>query len=81
MKTGDFVFISWLDPLSEDEWVKRKDLKLEPCEIHTVGILVEKTKKKVVVALNHDTVTDNLSCLITIPLGIITKMKKLDFAK
>jgi hypothetical protein len=81
MKPGDFVFISWLDPLSEDEWVKRKDLKLEPCEIHTVGILIEKTKKKVIVALNHDTVNDNVSCSITISTGIITKIRKLDYKR
>lgn len=77
MNPGDFVFVSWLDALSQDEWTSREEASIEPCEIHSVGILVEKTKSKIVLALSHDTVNDNMSCIKVIPQGMILKVVKL----
>lgn len=77
MKPGDFVFVTWLDPLSEDGWVHRDEVNIKPSVIHTVGILVTNTDDMIVVSLNHDTDQDNLSCFMAIPKCIIQNMRVL----
>jgi hypothetical protein len=72
---GDFLFVVWLDAFSVDDWTHVDDSKIDPCEIHSVGICVEHNSKKLTMALNHDTFNDNMSCIMTIPSGMIKEIK------
>lgn len=74
---GDFLLVVWEDAVSFDDWSDRLESDTPPPEIHSVGILVLKNKKYLTLALNHDTINDKLSCLMTIPLGMVKSIKKL----
>lgn len=77
-KPGEYLFIKWLDACSIDEWLPEEELEIKPCEVHTLGICVESTKKHITVSLNHDTVNNNFSCTICIPRDMITFIKRVD---
>jgi hypothetical protein len=77
-KAGDYLFIKWLDACSVDEWLPEDELKMKPCEVHTLGICVESAEKHITVSLNHDVINNNFSCTITIPRGMIFLIKKVD---
>ena len=77
MKNHKKVQVSWCDSTSRGRWVESsiaKDYKV--AEIRTVGLLVEKTKHEVVVALNTDEDGD-VSDVITIPRGCIRSITEL----
>jgi len=76
-KPGELLFVKWLDAFSQDDWTPAAEAKIKPCEIHTVGICVEHTAEHLTLALNHDTFNDNYSCIMTVPVGMITEVKKL----
>lgn len=76
-KPGTFVFVIWLDAFSEDAWVPEDEAKIRPCEIHSVGMIVEHTAEHMTLALNHDTFNQNFSCIMTIPIGMIQRVKRL----
>lgn len=76
-KAGDFLLCKWMDACSFDDWTDREESDTPPCEVHSVGILVVIEEKYITLALNHDTVNDKLSCLMTIPTGMIKSIKKL----
>lgn len=74
-KAGDYLLVKWLDACSFDDWTDRHESDTPPPEIHTVGIFVMEEKTYLTVALNHDTVNDKLSCLLTVPKGMIKEIK------
>lgn len=76
-KAGDFLLCKWIDACSFDDWTDRSTSDTPPPEIHSVGILVLQDEKYIVLALNHDTVNDKLSSLMTIPCGMIKSLRKL----
>lgn len=76
-KPGQYLLVKWLDAYSVDEWTHIDEAKIKPCEIHSVGICVEHTVSQLTLALNHDTFNENLSCLMTIPTGMITHIRNL----
>lgn len=78
-KDGDFVYVEWLDAFSNDDWEHMDDAKILPCLIISVGIVIDCQRTHLTLALNHDTFNNNTSCVITLPNGMITKIRKLDF--
>lgn len=76
-KPGTLLFVKWLDAFSIDDWTHADDAKIVPCEIHSAGICIEHTVSHLTLALNHDTFNQNYSCLMTIPTGMITHIKRL----
>lgn len=66
------VFVIWQDAVSIDEWTEPERIGSEPCPyVHSLGFLIEEHEDRIVLALNHDTASGNLSCLIVIPRGMI----------
>ena len=63
--------IRWEDATSYDEWTHRSDLNPAANTIWSCGIYVTETAETVTLALNHDTVFDNFSCIVVIPKGCI----------
>ena len=77
-KEGDFLKVIWLDAFSVDDWTSSEDVKdINPCEIWSVGICKEHTDDKITLAVSHDLVNNNYSCIKTIPTGMITKIEEL----
>lgn len=76
-KAGDFLLVVWKDAVSFDDWIDREESDTPPAEVHSVGILVIEEEKYITLALNHDTINDKLSCLMTIPKGMIQNIRKL----
>lgn len=77
-KGGDFVFVKWLDAFSVDDWTPNDECsEIKPCEIKSVGIVVENCSSHLTLALNFDTVNSNFSCILTIPRGMITAIRQL----
>ena len=61
----ELVFIKWKDAVSIDPWTSKDEISPDCHIIYTVGILIKEDKDAVIVALNHDTNSDNFSCFIT----------------
>lgn len=75
---GDFIYCEWDDAYSVDEWTDRELAnEVNNYLIQSVGILVELTESKLVLALNHDMESDNVSCIMHIPFAMIKTMRKL----
>lgn len=78
-RQGDFVLCIWKDAHSIDEWTERKLIDREPPICHSVGMVVDWTPRhSLTLALNHNTNTDELSCVMCIPSGMISSIKKLE---
>ena len=70
------VKINWLDSGSKyRNWEFKDDWSLEPLECMSVGFLVEKTAKKVVIAQSDG--QDEWGRLFVIPKGCITKIEEI----
>lgn len=69
--------IEWGDAVSSDDWTPRNEIDLPPSKIISVGILIKETRSYYTLALNHDTVSDGASCIMTIPKGMVRKVKVL----
>lgn len=66
------VLVIWQDAASIDEWGSEADAASEVCPlIHSVGLLISKDSEKITLALNHDTATDSISCVMLIPSGMV----------
>jgi hypothetical protein len=71
------LLIEWGDAVSVDEWTPRTEIALPPSKVLSVGFLIEETETHYTLALNVDTVSDSASCIMTIPKGMIKKVKRL----
>ena len=68
--------IEWLDPHSVDEWSNVEDIQSkESCLIQTVGILIDQSKTRIIVALNQDPDDLDVSCTMVIPKSAIIAME------
>lgn len=66
------ALVIWEDATSIDEWVDEIEIFSESCHlVHSVGFVVAKDSTCVTLALNHDTGSGNLSCVMMIPNGMI----------
>lgn len=75
---GDFIYVEWDDAYSMDEWTDKDKIETKDTYlIKSVGILVEQNEHKIILALNHDTESDAVSCVMTIPLGMVKTIRKL----
>lgn len=78
LKPGCYVEVKWMDAFSVDEWTHLDDaLKVEPCLIVSVGIMIQETDSFIAMAVSHDTVNDNYSCIKVIPNGMINSIREL----
>ncbi len=76
-KPGSILLVKWMDAFSQDEWTHKDDSDIRPCEIHSVGFCITHEPDRLTLALNFDTFNQNFSCIMTIPTGMITQIKKL----
>lgn len=71
------VLVTWHDAVSVDEWTAISDVEGEPALCHSVGFLIKYDSDKLTLALNHDAQNDNLSCIMTIPFGMVRSITPL----
>lgn len=69
-----YVVITWLDSSQKHGWTHRNDAP-SACEIRSVGLLVQKTKKIVTIATSYCQEFDSFISPLSIPRSAITKMK------
>ena len=76
VKEGDLVKIDWVDITSESTWTSMDKAKAsEPSDIVDVGILIHKSKKKVVIA---NSISEDFQCSYTVfPKNVIKRIRKL----
>lgn len=63
----NIIYVEWLDAVSHDEWIHLDEADLNTVLIKSVGFLVSDTKESITLALNYDTINNNISCYINIP--------------
>lgn len=76
MKRVKIVLVEWLDAVSLDEWTDRLE-PLEPVLCISAGILLLKDKHHIKIAVNYIPETDQASCVMTIPIGMVKSIKYL----
>lgn len=76
LKKGLWVRIHWDDILSDDDqgWVEEHKLEARVWPCITVGKVVKKTKKEVVLAMSAGANDNQVGTATAIPLGCITKV-------
>lgn len=77
MKKHPIVQIVWTDAESIDSWTEGHALDHKITEVYSVGYLINSDKEAVTLALNHDVKNDSYSCIMKIPMGMITQKKTL----
>jgi len=65
------VLVTWFDAVSSDPWTDSDEAAPAPALCYSVGFLHTKDKEKITLVLNHDAQNDNVSCMMTIPLGMV----------
>jgi len=73
------VQVDWLDTVSDPGW-KNKNYKVNPKDMlqHTVGYLLENSKKQVVVCQSYSETLGNCAERIQIPKSCIKRVRKLN---
>lgn len=67
------ILIEWTDAESIDEWTQKSEIDHGSALIKSVGWILNENKKTVTLALNYDTKNDAYSCIIKLPIKMITK--------
>lgn len=75
------VLVKWLDAVSSDPWTDSNEAAPTPALCYSVGFLHTKDKEKITLILNHDAQNDNVSCIMTIPLGMVKSVTVLKPSK
>lgn len=66
------VLVIWEDACSIDEWIDPVEVSNDSLPlIHSVGFLIEKDSQRTTLALNHNTDSNDISCVMIIPNGMI----------
>jgi hypothetical protein len=78
---GDLAIVEWYDACSQDEWKESGEIDLSPEPVVSAGIVFEHNEEKITLALNHDCSNDSYSCLITIPIGMVSSIRKIRYDK
>lgn len=77
MKTLPLVQVTWSDAMGQAGWIRPEDAaELEPVVVHTVGWLVFKSKKKVVLVGSHNDAGDYGDPTV-IPTDWVLKIRRL----
>lgn len=63
--------VTWKDAVSEDAWKNFDEILPHYHVIETVGFVIKDTEEVLTVSLNHDVESDNYSCTIHIPQGMV----------
>lgn len=71
--------VYWIDCQTDyGEWIPVEDaLEKTPAIIKTIGYLIGQDKNYLQLAMNFDTLNNHVSEVILIPIGMITKKRKL----
>lgn len=75
-KLGELVKVEWIDALSKDSW-EDCGHKLVPTNVISCGIVQEHNSDYITLAINHSIDTEQVSCLMCIPIGMVKKIRKL----
>jgi len=54
MKLGDVLYVVWTDAYFIHGWDVPEDLDFDDAVIHSVGFLLEDSKKRIVIAMSKD---------------------------
>ncbi len=75
MKKGEWYVVTWNDAYSsvDVDWKEASELDTGPLEIITAGQVVKQTKKYVTLAQTVDAHSGRVSCLMSIPTGMVVK--------
>jgi hypothetical protein len=76
-KRNSLVSVSWIDAESVDDWTFFGEVCDELPPVITVGLVIKQTKEIIIIACNHDTKNDSYSCIMKIPIGMVTEIKLL----
>jgi len=78
MYDGTLVLIRWKDIVGDDNWQTRKDAKeLQPHEFVSVGWLLRKDKKSIVITSCYSPDDDTVGSVTSIPMGTVLEVKQL----
>jgi hypothetical protein len=82
LKTGQKVEVEWLDTVTHDEsWFDVEDypydLLRDSSRMHTVGWVLTTKYGMLHLSMNKRSVNDRFSVVTAIPLGCVTKIRKL----
>lgn len=70
------VLITWVDAVSEDQWQNLESAKdLHPCQIETLGFLIDKNITRYLVALSVDAENESVSQTLAIPRAWVISVK------
>ena len=73
------VLVVWDDAFSVDEWTPIEEIIDETSAVvRSAGFLIKETDKYLILALNHDTTNDNLSCVVFIPTKMVKELIPID---
>lgn len=77
LKKGVCVRIHWVDVIAGNDqgWVEPKDIEAKPAECLSVGYVVRKDKRQVVIAMSIGKNDKEVNTIGQIPLGCITKVE------
>ncbi len=78
MRMGAWYVVTWHDAFSsvDTDWKKPHKIDTSPLTIVSAGRLVKQTKKYVTLAQTFDTNSGKVSCLMSIPRGMMVKVRK-----
>lgn len=79
MHKGHAVKVSWVDSCSTHGWNNRRDVRVEPSTIESVGWLVDRSKKSVRLALSRatDGYSTELGDFLVIPACAVVKLRRI----
>ncbi len=80
MKKNDLLLIEWDDAITSHGWENREEV-LRVASCRSVGWLLYKDKKQVLLASTSSSSVDTVNNHIAIPLGGIKKIRRLTDAK
>jgi hypothetical protein len=81
-KSKHVELIIWGDAYSEDAWLEKEEAGTDHHVVtESIGFLVRETKKSVTLCLNYQPDTNQVSCNMTIPKGMILKRIKMQIPK
>jgi len=71
----EMVYVEWEDAQSIDDWTQIEDLSADLALVKTLGYLLKRTAKSIVVSVAWTPETKQSCCNLVIPKGCILKIK------
>lgn len=70
--------VTWGDAYSEDSWLDPEEAAVEPHILaHSLGFVVKESSTSLTLCLNRFASKDSISCIMTIPKGMIIKRQRI----